>query len=163
MLIVAFEKFDERVMVYLLDVLRVSVYHGNALVLAVARGLPDPHGLVATAGGQQLSARRPTDALDLVLVALQRGGALELSRFLVPNGGGSVEARRGNVIAARRPRDFAYRSRVTLGEDTLHRPLVALERPYSYCLVLAARGNAIALVVPTDIPHPTAMALEGLP
>lgn len=134
-----------------------------ALVLVI-RHLPNPNGLVPAGCGQQLTTGRPTDALDFVLVALQSGVALELARLFVPNGQGRVETRGCNVIVTWGPRDFANRPRVTLGQDGLEGPLGgrAFGQPDPYGLVLAARGEASAFRVPTDVPNSSPVSAETL-
>ena len=74
--------------------------------------LPDPDALVPRAGSEQLPRIAPGDALHLILVAFERRRALELAGALVPDAGCRVEARRGQQVATRRPRDTTDSPRV---------------------------------------------------
>jgi len=75
------------------NVLGVAVKHRDALEVVTRLQLPDPHGLISPAGGEQRAARRPRAGLDLVLVALDDGDALPVAAALRPDRGRGVERR----------------------------------------------------------------------
>ena len=96
--------------------------HLERLVL----GLPYVHRLVAPARCEPPPRRAPAHRLDLVLVALERGDAVELVVEALPDGGGAVEAARRDEAAARRPRAAPDRPLVPLLEHRRALPGLSL-------------------------------------
>ncbi|GMF22761.1 unnamed protein product [Phytophthora lilii] len=97
------EQIFGRVPGHELDVLRVSVQHGDALEVGVGVGLPDPDALVATARGQVGSRGAPGHALDLALVSFKTGDDLVRAALLLPDDSGAVETHGRQVAAVRGP------------------------------------------------------------
>mmetsp|Transcript_23331 Transcript_23331/g.64731 ORF Transcript_23331/g.64731 Transcript_23331/m.64731 type:complete len:404 (+) Transcript_23331:112-1323(+) len=84
---------------------------------SLEKGLPDPDRLVAAAGCQQGSGGVPGHALDLVLVALQLGGALPGvgGTVVLPDGHGGVKGSSGQD-AGRRQRTKIHAADAALVE-----------------------------------------------
>lgn len=105
-----------------LDVLAVVGQNAGTFVLVHADVLPDPDGLVTTAGGQKFVIERVGDHLHLVLVALQVHVALPLFlvRFVVrcalPDADRRIETAADQLLAIVRPAQVSNRSTVSFGQ-----------------------------------------------
>ena len=89
----------------MLHILTVIGQNTGTLVLVHTDVLPDPDGLVTTAGGQKFVVRRVGDHLDLVLVALQIHVALPFAFICfvasgaLPNADGRIETAADQFLA----------------------------------------------------------------